>query len=1548
MYTEAISESTPEEILAEVRGLIDFATERSGSEVLLRVFNPTAATHGYETAGTVVECVTDDGPFLVDSVSAAFSRRGLSVARMAHPVVGLERDGDGSVTAVVRARETDSPYSVQHYELDRRLSESEMADLEAGIGRTLRDVGRAVRDFEPMKSAANQMVAYAEAARGIVADSEVDEAVDFIEWLLDLNFVFLGYREYAIGDTTEGRVIQAQPGTGLGILCRDEDSRYASPVSVTTLRPELVERFEGTRLLTITKTNRHSRVHRDARMDYVSIRLYDDGNTRGEARMLGLLTSKAYMAEATTIPVLRHKLDRVLVAEDLVEGSHDYKMLIQIFESFPKDDLFTASTAELRSSLVGLLHPDEHNRTKLFVRRDPFQRSVSVLVVVPRDRFNSDLRQELQALFLERLNGTAIDYRLSLDETGDARIHFTVWRDENGHEDPDLDALEREVMALTRTWADKIREALRSHVGDAEAERLVTIWAHRFPSYYRTSTELAVALGDIRALDELAASDNQLLVATQNEEESDERLTRIAVYHKAEKLELSEMMPLLEDIGLRVIEAVPTRVGGDEEILIHDFGVRGPDGEPLDLDACRDRVCAAVAAGLRGEAESDSLNRLLTTTSLSHEDIAILRAYRTYWRLLSSSFSIRYVEEALASNPTIAENLMALFEARFSPNANTAVEAAVRATIRHDLDDVRSLDVDRILRAFQGLIDATVRTNAFAPDRSVLALKLRSARVPDLPDPKPLYEIFVYGPDVEGVHLRGGSVSRGGIRWSVRQEDYRTEVLGLMKAQMTKNAIIVPTGAKGGFIVRGTSAPTPSEVTAAYESFIGALLDVTDNLAGGDTVHPPGIRIHDGPDAYLVVAADRGTTKLSDNANAISVRRGFWMGDAFASGGSTGYDHKALAITARGVWESVRRHFNDLGVDLEQGAIAVVGIGDMSGDVFGNGMLLSESIRLVAAFDHRDIFIDPDPDPAASFAERRRLFEMGLSSWQDYDRSVLSPGGEVYSRSDKRIVLSDEAMKTLDTADRQVTPNALISAVLRSPVDLVWSGGIGTYVKSSAEGPEAVQDRANDAVRVNASELRCSVIGEGGNLGLTQAARVEFEGGGGCIFTDFIDNSAGVHTSDREVNLKILLSLAIERGELEETERDDLIMSVAPNVVAAVVYDNFLQAQILSQESVRSFERLDAYEDLMLSLEEDDLLDRDIEQLPSSEVMGERSSENLGMARPELAVLLAYAKRSLTAALLASELPDWDRFDRDVAGYFPGPVMDRFGALAKDHPLRRELVATIISNQVVNSEGITFVSRLEAETGAAPADIVRAYRIARVVTGAQDRWATIESLDGRVAAASHRQLLEGVDDLVEWTTRWYLDHPEAGHIADIDAAAALFAELAAEIIDIGPPDWREERNAAAQNLIEAGVPEDLAHRHVYQLELVHAPDIIDVAHATDRPVLDVARVFFRAGRAFRIDWLEDQVDHLPARTRWQRWSVQTLEDELLRVRRQLAERILTEGAGRGADEAVDLFLLAHADDEGRLIRFMRLLARDGVADAASVVVAVRQIRRLVG
>ena len=1559
LYTRRTGESpllklTDRELAAHLVGVFNFASGRGLNPIAVRVFNPSRETHGYTGKGTVVEVSTLDRPFLVDSVTGAIQSQDATVAHVIHPVIGTVRDEDGYLTEVTPGRNAKTRESVQHYQLGRLLSAREREQVHDEVVRTLGDVRRAVDDFEPLKGRIPRMIELVHQAASRYSSGEVKAAESFLDWLLDLNFILLGYREYAITDVDGVPSLSVVTGSGLGILRGEKGSAYREPVPLDDLKPELRARYESGDLLVITKANSVSTVHRRVKLDYIGIRTADSqGNINGEARLLGLFTSKAYMAPASKVPLLDHKLQLIVEAEDLIEGTHDHKATVEIFESFPKEELLSAPFEELRRSVIGLLQLRESQNVRLFLRRDLHNRSVAIVVALPRDRFNASLRKRLQQVFLDRFNGTSVDYHLDLGETDPARIYFTVWVAEGDIPEVSFGDLEKEVVAMTRTWQDQVADELTTRVDDDEAGRLASIWAPRFPAYYRSSVQLGVAAGDIIELDRQYRGDDSLVIGLQNEapETGKDNLTRLTVYRRGDKLPLSAIMPHLVAFGLHIVEEVPTRLtDGEDEVFIHDFGVLTQTGEQLALADSKTRIADALDAVIENRTESDTLNRLLISTELDHHQIDVLRAYRTYMQRVTAPFTAEYVNDTLAAHPKLASKLYRLFEARFAPDGDSDEETAIHDDILESLDRVRSLDEDRILRGFFGVIQATMRTNFFRKIRNSISFKLRSADVPNMPLPHPLYEIFVYAPEVEGIHLRGGKVARGGIRWSTRREDYRTEVLGLMKAQMTKNAVIVPTGSKGGFVLRRPSdqiVDIRQEVRLRYTTFIEGLLDVTDNLVEGKVVHPTDVRIHDGPDAYLVVAADKGTAALSDTANEVAAKYHFWLGDAFASGGARGYDHKKLGITARGGWESVKHHFRERGVDIQEEPFSVVGIGDMSGDVFGNGMLLSNQIRLVAAFDHRDIFIDPNPDPATSHPERQRLYDKPGSSWRDYNTELLSHGGTVFSRSAKEVNLSPEAREALGVDRTTMTPNELIHAILKAPVDLLWNGGIGTYVKASDETHESVGDRANDAIRIDGIELRCKVVGEGGNLGLTQRGRIEFASAGGAVHTDFIDNSAGVHCSDREVNLKILLGLAEERNELDRTQRDELVTSVAGDVTAAILYDNFLQAQILSQEAARSVASMGAYEQGIQLLESQGLLDRTLEYLPSSDDMADRARIGHGLSKPELCVLLAYAKRSLYEALLDSDMIDLPHFLTDLRSYFPGPVVERFGHLLAHHPLRRELVATILANQVTNSEGITFVMRLMDQTGADPAMVVKAYRIARSITDAEKRWAELESLVDEIDPVVIRGLLDNVDWLVETTARWFLNNPSAPGSIDeaINVFATDFEALTNSIGTMGANAWQRARTGAADRLVAMGIPKPIAHDHAYIEDLVHAPDIIELAKHTGRSVAEVSGVFFRLGRAIRIDWLEQQIATIEPVDRWERLAMQAAAADLVSLRRRVAEKVLARAGSRGPREAVRKFLKERAAAHGRTLLFMRQLAGEGVDSIDAVIVATRQIER---
>ncbi len=1546
-----VVERDVDKLAAIAQSVHRFISERS-SDVKVRAFNPTLEEHGFTAAGTVVQLNCEDSPFLLDSVTNEIRAHDLGVAYVLHPVVGVERSLDGKLTAVRHARHTTARESVEHYQLDRRLFDADLPAFEHAIAGVVGDVKRAVRDFHPMLARVDRMIELVRVSGAVYSEATMTEAVAFLQWLKDDNFVLLGYREYRLGDLDGEPAVQVQPGTGLGILDDEDASRMTDPVPLSKLPEELADRYRKGDLLVISKTNRISTIHRRARMDYIGVRILgQDGQSAGEARLVGLFTSKAYMEPVAQTPILRRKLAEIVAGEDLIEGSHDYKTLIELVEGFSKHDLFAAPVDDLRRTLSGLLALQERNHVRLFVRRDLFERSIHVLVALPRDRFNAELRRRVQAYLMDRLEGKSVDYHLAMGDSNLTQMHFTVWVDRPDLPEVPYEEIEEAVVSMARSWSDELMDVLIERHGESDGRSLVDAWAGRFPDYYRSATSLDVSAGDVEHLQELEQSGDVFRVGIQNEAErgQSERLTRIALYRRGGKLPLTQLMPALEDLGLDVVEEVPTRLAGEGSFFIHDFGVMGPGGLLLDVDGAAKRIADALEAVWSGDSDTDDLNRLVVLGGLTHRQVEILRALRTYWRRVAPVFTVSYVNDTLVSHAGLTARLMRLFELRFDPAETGAGYAELEQQIIDTLDKIPSLEEDRILRAFLRLIQASVRTNAYQPDRRALSFKLKSSLVPDAPLPHPLWEIFVICPTVEGIHLRGGEVARGGIRWSTRREDYRTEVLGLMKAQVTKNAVIVPTGAKGGFVLRRPpedAAELRAEVEEQYRTFIGGLLDITDNLVEQKAVHPGHTRIHDGDDPYLVVAADKGTATFSDTANAIAAERDFWLDDAFASGGSSGYDHKALGITARGAWESAKRHFLEMEIDPERDVFTATGIGDMSGDVFGNGMLRSSTMKLVAAFDHRDIFLDPDPDPARSFDERQRLFELPRSSWADYDESLISAGGGVFSRSLKRIDLSPEIRTVLDTTAESVTPAELVSIILMAPVDLLWNGGIGTYVKASTETHDDVGDRTNDAVRVNGTQLRARVVVEGGNLGLTQAGRIEFAERGGRINTDFIDNAGGVDCSDREVNLKILLGIAERAGELTRADRDELIAAVSDDVVERILYGNFQQAQMISQEERAAKRRYEAYEELMVELAAEGILDREIEGLPSTEELADRLRSGRPLTRPELSVLLADAKRSLEDSIGRSDLLDDPYFLRDVEAYFPDRVVERFGHHIPNHPLRRSLTATLLANDVVDSEGVVFVSRLASQTGAEPANVVTAYRLARDVLGAVPRWEAIEDAFGTIEPALWNRLMRSMDRTVAAVTRWYLTHEDARTLTEIvEQDRPLVEELISDALTTGPESWQLRRAQEVDGLLEAGVPENIARNHASLSSLMFAPDVIDLARETGRRVAEVFDVYLHVGRAFGLDTLTGAARRVELGDRWDRWALWTIEEDLLSVRRRAAQRVIEVAGDKSGGAAVDAFLTARAGNVARLVRFMQTVdSEDDRADIPRLTVALRQVR----
>jgi glutamate dehydrogenase len=1545
-------------LAAHVAHVYSFMSGREPGQLAVRAYNPELASDGWESAGSVVEVAVEDAPFLVDTVTTEMHVHGLQVRAVVHPVVGVERSEDGRIEAITPARGAHRRESVMHFQADRRLDDGALEKLRADLVTVLSDLRLAVRDFLPMVERVETMIEAAQMGGSRWSPAVIQESTEFLQWLTDDSFIYLGYREYAISGTGDEATIAVVPGSGLGIMSDDARSRFVEPVRVSELEQSVRDRLFSGPLLTVAKTNRETAIHRRARMDYIGVKRFDEsGAVVGELRMIGLFTSKAYAESARQIPLIRRKLEAIMRWEDLITGSHDYKAVVELFDSFPKDELFAAPAQELRTTIMSLAAMQEERNVRVFLRVDPMRRTVWAVVALPRDRVSTDLRVRLEHLFEFRYQGVVADYALSF-ATDPARFHFTIHVGEGGIPDVSPVDIQREVVAAARSWDDALSDALAAAVGEMRGHELARRYAALFPDYYKSASTIEAARFDVQQFERIG-DDCPYVVALQNETgPSEPLLTRVKLYKTGGKAPLTELLPLLEQLGLTVVEEVPTRLQGDtaETRYLHDFGVLGPDGRQLDLAVYADLVSATVGAVWDGRAGSDWLNRLVVAGRLSWQQITILRAYREYRQVLGATFTSRYQNDCFVRNSGIARKLVQLFEIRFDPNRERAEEAddpeaALVADISADLDAVTSLDDDRILRGYLGMIQATVRTNAYVRDGGHLSFKLRCADVPSMPRPVPLWEIFVYSPDMAGVHLRGGTVARGGIRWSDRLEDYRTEILGLMKAQMVKNAVIVPVGAKGGFVLKNPPADRSElreEERRQYITLMRGMLDLTDNMVSGEVVHPANVRVLDGPDPYLVVAADKGTAHLSDTANGVSAEYGFWLGDAYASGGSDGYDHKALGITARGGWESVTRHFRELGRDVMTEPFTAAGIGDMSGDVFGNGMLLSRQMRLLAAFDHRHIFIDPDPDPEASFEERARMFALPTSSWDDYNRELISAGGGIWPRIAKSIPLSPQAREALGIEAERLTPTEVIHAILCAPVDLLWNGGIGTYVKAATETHADVGDRTNDAVRADGRELRARVVGEGGNLGLTQRGRIEYAGHGGRINTDAIDNSAGVDCSDHEVNLKILLGLAIEAGELTLEERNEVLQSVANDVVAHVLYDNYLQVQILSQETAVAHQRMEAYEDLMVELEARGLLERALEFLPSPEQMAERRAAGNGLVRPELCVLLAYAKRLLREQVLASELPDDPYLDASLAEYFPPAVVERFGHLMAAHPLRREIVATIVTNDVINSMGITFVSRMVAETGAGPEEVAGGFIVARDVSDAREPWDAVEKLDRVVANDVQADLMDGVDTVVAQLARWYLTHvPQIDLQAEVERSRGPFAELVASMGDVATTAWRLARDERLERLLEQGVPREAARFAAIAPDLVYAPDIITVAQTYSRPIADVAHAFFVIGERLYLDVIERRASELPADTRWQRLAWASLADDLRLLRRQIASAVLAETGDASIDDAVDRYLASRTDPYGRLASLMTTLAAAPGDDASVIMVAVHQIRQVI-
>jgi glutamate dehydrogenase len=1552
---EDLLDREPLDVYGAALSHLELAERRTPGTALVRVVSPTSERDGWQSPHTVVEVVTDDMPFLVDTVSAELTRHDLGIHLVIHPVLLARRDAIGRLLEILDHESADADVvreSFIHVEIDRLADPESAEGLRNDVRRVLEDVRAAVEDWD-------KMVGRLKEADGELPDNgpEADEIHDLIAWMLDKSFTFLGYREYQLLGEGDDQELSSVPGTGLGIL-RDAGLQPVSR-SFANLPPEVRRRALEPTLLTITKANSRATVHRPAYLDYVGIkRLGPTGQPVGERRFLGLLSHSAYTAPVAAVPVVRRKVQTALDRSGFTPGSHDYKALLAVLEDYPRDELFQIADDDLLSISLGILHLQERRQVRLFLRRDDYARFVSCLVFMPRERYTTANRLKVQRLLMDTFNGTSVDHAFKMSESVLARLHLVIRTDRPIPVDIDVAELERRLSAATRSWNDELADAILETVGEAAAGALQTRYGDAFPEAYKEDFPARAAVPDLLRLEKLGDTEG-IDLSLYRPVGAAPGEYRFKVFRVGPPLSLSQVMPLLQDMGVEVSDERPYTVErpGVPDAWVYDFGLRCRADVAFD-DRQRQAFQDAFAAVWHGNAESDGMNALVLVECLSWRQVVILRAYAKYLRQVGTTFSEAYIGQTLVKNPYVARQLVDLFACRFDPAQQGGDEQSLVEACRVSLDDVASLDEDRILRSYLALIKATLRTNFYQPasdgsPQSHLAIKLDPKRVPDLPAPRPAFEIFVYSPRVEGVHLRFGAVARGGLRWSDRREDFRTEVLGLVKAQMVKNAVIVPVGSKGGFVVKRPPDPTDREAwlaegIACYKTFIHGLLDVTDNIVDGNVVPPAHVVRHDTDDPYLVVAADKGTATFSDIANAVALDHGFWLGDAFASGGSAGYDHKAMGITAKGAWESVKRHFRELGHDTQTEPFTVVGVGDMSGDVFGNGMLLSRQIRLLAAFDHRHVFLDPDPDPATSYAERQRMFALPRSSWADYDTSLISAGGGVFNRSAKSIPLSPQVQAALGVPDDKLTPAELMRAILLAPVDLLWNGGIGTYVKASHESHSEVGDKANDAIRVNGGQLRCRVVGEGGNLGLTQKGRIEYALAGGRVNTDAIDNSAGVDCSDHEVNIKILLGQVVATGDLTHKQRNELLVEMTDEVADLVLRDNYEQNVALGNARAQAPEMLPVHRRHLAQLEREGLFDRVVEYLPDDKELEERAAAGTGLTSPEFAVLLAWTKIGLTEEIVASDVPEDPYLSHELERYFPAPLRERFREQMGNHRLRREIISTVLVNKLVNNAGITFAHRMGEEIAAPAPDIVRAHTVASQVFAMPGFWRDVEALDNLVPTEVQTRVLLRGRQLVERATRWLLNTRR--HPLDIAATVQAFAPGAAVVTE-GLPHLLGEQ--AAQNLHDlasrytsAGIPEPLALRVAGFPAAYSALDIVEVAASTSRPVEEVAPVFYALDGVLVLGQMRERIVALPRADRWQTLARAALRDDLNAAQAALTAHVLTTTEPGEPEKRIAAWVEHNASAINRATTVLDDIVAGEVYDVATLSVALRQIRGL--
>ncbi|WP_350653641.1 NAD-glutamate dehydrogenase [Pseudoalteromonas sp. D48-MNA-CIBAN-0056] len=1516
MSKEDLANRNDSDLYGAALSLWNSLEKNTSDDAVIRVFNPEVAKDGWQSSHTIVEIIAKDMPFLVDSVRMAMTRENIASHLLLHSPLKIQRDKNDKISGLSSLKaeqESTSTKTVFFIEIDRQTDATVIESFKKELESVLVDVSVAVEDWQPIREKLIAVSKSLPKSHKDKNDNEINETVEFLDWLVKDNFTLMGYRQYELSPVQGDYQLKGKMDTSLGLM-KNSDAEHTRLLSEL---PEVArQEARSSNLLILTKTNSLSRVHRPAYIDYVGVKRFDDkGNVIGEDRFIGLFSSNFYNNSAADVPVLKSKINRIMDMCDFAKGTHAYKAVLNILETYPRDELVQAREHELLEVAMGVLQIQERDMCRLFVRKDAYGRFLSCMVYVPRERYNTALRRETQAILANAFNSDVkVEFTTYFSESTLARTHYTVRVTDNNIE-YNVKDIENNLIEAARTWEDKLQSALLESAGETRGNELNRKYCNAFARSYKEEVLPSAAVVDIEKL-EMLNDDNKLeMLFYRPQEEASSNIVRLSLFHKDEPIHLSDVMPMLENFGLRVVGETPYSVktsdGGINWIM--DFSMLIDSKGMADFDKISARFRAALTSVWANRLENDGFNRLVLMGGLTGREASILRAYAKYMRQIGVTFSQTYIESTFANYPHIAAKIVNLFAKKFSVKSPASAKTLEKLglEIYAELENVANLDDDRIIRLYVDMIVATLRTNYFQKDgegkfKSYISLKIQPSLIPEVPLPVPAFEIFVYSPRVEGVHLRFGKVARGGLRWSDRREDFRTEVLGLVKAQQVKNTVIVPVGSKGGFVCK----QLPSEREAfikegqeCYKIFIRGLLDITDNIERGEVVPAVDVTRHDEDDAYLVVAADKGTATFSDIANGIAIEYNFWLGDAFASGGSVGYDHKKMGITARGAWESVKRHFREMDINCQTTDFTAVAIGDMAGDVFGNGMLLSKHIRLQVAFNHLHIFVDPNPDAAASYPERERLFNLPRSSWEDYNKELISSGGGVFSRAAKSITLSPEMKKMLGTKKASMTPNELIKASLMMEFDLLWNGGIGTYIKHSKETDADVGDRANDALRINGKDLGAKVFGEGGNLGATQLGRIEFAAKGGRVNTDFIDNVGGVACSDNEVNIKILLNGLVAEGDLTRKQRDELLYSMTDEVSELVLKDCYRQTHTLSITQSKGTSTLKEKIRFIHALEKEGKLDRAIEFIPTDEELAERAAAGRDLTRPELSVLVSYAKMVLKESLVTDEITENPYYRQLLVKSFPRPLREKFNDAMNNHPLRKEIIATKLANNIVNDMGLNFMVRMNEETGANEAEIALCYSIASEIFQMRDTWLSISDLDNKIPSNVQTEMLYQLRRTVRRATRWFLRHRTKAQTIEqsIEAFAPTFADLSENLNKYIVKAESDRIESAREELTQSGVPVEIAQRIVSLSSLFSVMDLTQIAQNSNRKIDMVSHTYFKLGAQMGLHWFLDQITNQPVSNHWQALARASYREELDWQQRTLSEVVLNSFEGDSSD-----------------------------------------------